>query len=78
MAKILAGSVKPYVGVGGSFALEHDYPQCDYVATDNYELVNLAFEHLMNKAFSASRFLVYRIPVKNDGRQSVRTPIYSW
>lgn len=49
LVKVLANSVKPYVGVGGSFAQEHDYPQCDYVATDNVALVQQAFEHLMKK-----------------------------
>lgn len=49
MVKTLAGSAKLFAGVGGSFAREHDYPQCDYVATDNYAVVQLAFEHLMKK-----------------------------
>lgn len=66
MAKVLAGSVKPYVGVGGSFALEHDYPQCDYVATDNYELVKLAFEHLMNKGIQ--RIAFFGLPNTSEKR----------
>lgn len=56
MVNTLASSVQPYVGVGGSFAHEHDYPQCDYVATDNYALVQLAFEHLMTKGIQHIAF----------------------
>ncbi|XXD10385.1 substrate-binding domain-containing protein [Klebsiella sp. R445] len=66
MVKILAGSVKPYVGVGGSFALEDNYPQCDYVATDNYELVKLAFEHLMNKGIQ--RIVFFGLPNASEKR----------
>lgn len=56
LVKALAKSVKPYVGVGGSFAQEQDYPQCDYVATDNDKLVQLAFEHLMKKGIQHIAF----------------------
>lgn len=56
LVKALEKSVKPYVGVGGSFAQERDYPRCDYVATDNDKLVQLAFEHLMKKGIQHIAF----------------------
>lgn len=49
LVNILGNSQIPYVGVGGSFQNVIDYPKCNYVATDNYALVRLAFEHLMKK-----------------------------
>lgn len=66
MVNTLAGSAKPYVGVGGSFAREHDYPQCDYVATDNKALVQLAFEHLMKKGIQQIAF--FSLPDASEKR----------
>lgn len=66
LVKVLANSVKPYVGVGGSFAQEHDYPQCDYVATDNVALVQQAFEHLMKKGIQQIAF--FSLPDASEKR----------
>lgn len=66
MVQALAGSAKPYVGVGGSFARERDYPQCDYVATDNYALVQLAFENLMKKGIQQIAF--FSLPDTHEKR----------
>ena len=56
IAALLADSTKPYIGVGSSFASIEHYPQCDYVATDNYALVQLAFEHLLKKGLQHIAF----------------------
>lgn len=49
LVNILGNSQIPYVGVGGSFHNVTYYPKCNYVATDNYALIQLAFEHLIKK-----------------------------
>lgn len=56
LVKILGNSHTPYVGVGGSFHNVIDYPKCNYVATDNYALIRLAFEHLMKKGITHIAF----------------------
>lgn len=50
----------PLVGVGGSYHRAEDYPQCHYVATDNYALVEAAFNHLKEKGLR--RFAFYGLP----------------
>ncbi|GAK86874.1 xylose activator XylR AraC family [Vibrio ponticus] len=50
----------PVVGVGGSYRNTEDYPPFPYVATDNYQLVNQAFEHLRGKGIES--FAFYGLP----------------
>ncbi|MBF7073903.1 DNA-binding transcriptional regulator [Glaciecola sp. MH2013] len=50
----------PVVGVGGSYKNEHDYPDVPYVATDNYEVIKAAYEHLKSKGLE--RFAFYGVP----------------
>lgn len=51
----------PVVGVGGSFENEQDYPRgVPYVATDNFKLVRLAYDHLVERGLS--RFACYSLP----------------
>ncbi|CAM3232421.1 MULTISPECIES: XylR family transcriptional regulator [Vibrio] len=50
----------PIVAVGGSYTKEEDYPNVPYVATDNYALVELAFQHLKQKGLE--NFAFYGIP----------------
>ncbi|WP_086981134.1 XylR family transcriptional regulator [Vibrio aphrogenes] len=50
----------PVIGVGGSYQSEDDYPNVPYVATDNYALVKMAFEHLKNKGIQ--KFAFYGLP----------------
>lgn len=50
----------PVVGVGGSYANPDHYPKVPYVATDNKQLVVMAFEHLKSKGLE--QFAFYGIP----------------
>lgn len=50
----------PIVAVGGSYSNQEDYPDVPYVATDNYALVELAFQHLKQKGLE--NFAFYGIP----------------
>ncbi|QJR81325.1 DNA-binding transcriptional regulator [Alteromonas pelagimontana] len=56
----------PVVGIGGSYRNASDYPNVPYVATDNYELVNAAFQHLRQKGIQ--RFAFYGAPVDEHQR----------
>ncbi|MBD3587493.1 DNA-binding transcriptional regulator [Salinimonas sp. HHU 13199] len=56
----------PVVGVGGSYRNPQDYPDVPYVATDNFELVNAAFQHLRQKGIQ--RFAFYGAPVDEHHR----------
>ena len=56
----------PVVGVGGSYRNPEDYPNVPYVATDNFELVNAAFQHLRQKGIQ--RFAFYGAPVDEHHR----------
>ncbi len=50
----------PTVGVGGSYHRPEDYPPVNYIATDNYALVEAAYLHLKEKGLS--RFAFYSLP----------------
>ncbi|WP_413112399.1 XylR family transcriptional regulator [Thaumasiovibrio sp. DFM-14] len=56
----------PTVGVGGSYHAENDYPNVPYVATDNYGVVNMAFQHLKDKGLE--NFAFYGLPASNHKR----------
>ncbi|GAA0368722.1 DNA-binding transcriptional regulator [Bowmanella denitrificans] len=62
----LKGSDKPVVGVGGSYSNPNHYPAVPYVATDNYALVKLAYEHLKQKGLE--RFAFYSVPIDENHR----------
>ncbi|MDH2925065.1 AraC family transcriptional regulator [Nicoletella semolina] len=46
----------PTVAVGGSYQNPNHYPPVPYVATDNYALVELAFQHLKEKGITQFAF----------------------
>lgn len=51
----------PVVAVGGSYADDSDYPQdTPYVATDNFKLVKLAYDHLIEAGLQ--RFACFSLP----------------
>jgi LacI family transcriptional regulator len=56
----------PVIGVGGSYLNEADYPDVPYVATDNFDVVRSAYEHLKNKGLE--RFAFYSVPVDKNHR----------
>lgn len=58
----------PVVAVGGSYADANDYPNVPYVATDNYALVNTAYQHLKQKGIE--RFAFYGAPKDEHQRWS--------
>ncbi len=51
----------PVVGVGGSFGEKSNYPDIPYVATDNIEIVRIAYEHLKSKGLQS--FAFYGFPL---------------
>ncbi len=57
----LANTNIPIVGVGGSYQDESMYPDVPYVATDNYAVVQAAFEHLKQKGLQS--FAFYGLPL---------------
>ena len=59
----------PVIGVGGSYSNEQDYPDVPYVATDNYEVVKAAYEHLKKKGLE--RFAFYGFPADQNHRWAV-------
>lgn len=67
--KALTNYPGPIVGVGGSYADEHQYPDVPYVATDNFALVEAAYEHLKSKGLE--RFAFYGIPADINHRWAV-------
>ncbi|MDQ1214221.1 XylR family transcriptional regulator [Pantoea anthophila] len=56
----------PVVGIGGSYSSKKAYPNLHYVATDNYSLVEVALEHLINKGME--NFALYSFPSNPDKR----------
>lgn len=58
--KVLLKTKIPVVGVGGSYINPDDYPDVPYIATDNVELVNLAYQHLRQKGIE--KFAFYGTP----------------
>ena len=57
----------PVVAVGGSYAGEDEYPSgIPYVATDNFKLVKLAREHLID--LGLQRFAMFSLPHARESR----------
>jgi LacI family transcriptional regulator len=63
----LARSTLPVVAVGGSYEDESRYPAgVPYVATDNFKLVKIAFDHLIEVGLQ--RFAMYSLPEAPSNR----------
>lgn len=61
VSKALAGTKLPVVAVGGSYADSSNYPRgMPYVATDNFLLVKLAHDHLVEAGLP--RLAMYSVP----------------
>lgn len=61
VCEALRNSKIPVVALGGSYANEADYPpNMTYVATDNYKLVKLAYDHLIEVGLT--RFACFSLP----------------
>lgn len=57
----------PVVAVGGSYADEAEYPQgVPYVATDNFKLIKLARDHLIDVGLH--RFAMFSLPKAKENR----------
>ena len=67
--KMLVNSKIPVVGVGGSYSKYEDYPDVPYVATDNFAVVQAAYEHLKKKGLE--RFAFYGLPSDKVHRWAV-------
>lgn len=67
VADTLAQSRVPLVAVGGSYENEDDYPaKVSYVATDNYKIVKLAYEHLIDSGLR--NFALFSLPAAPGNR----------
>ena len=67
IGEALAGSQLPVVAVGGSYEDARAYPQgIPYVATDNYGLMKLAYEHLIEAGLT--RFACFSLPEAQANR----------
>jgi LacI family transcriptional regulator len=67
VADTLAQSRVPLVAVGGSYENENDYPaNVSYVATDNYKIVKLAYEHLIDSGLR--NFALFSLPAAPGNR----------
>ena len=61
VCEALSRSRVPVVAVGGSYEDERDYPpQIPYVATDNFKLIKLAYDHLIEAGLQ--RFACFSLP----------------
>ena len=61
VSEALAGAKLPVVAVGGSYEDHADYPKgVPYVATDNFKLVKLAHDHLVEAGLP--RIAMYSLP----------------
>lgn len=56
----------PVIGVGGSYENTDDYPNVPYVATDNYNVILAAYEHLKQKGLES--FAFYGFPPDQNHR----------
>ncbi len=67
VAAALADCQLPVVAVGGSYANEDQYPPgVPYVATDNFQLVKQAREHLIDAGLQ--RFAMFSLPEASENR----------
>ncbi|MBA5689411.1 XylR family transcriptional regulator [Rugamonas apoptosis] len=67
VCEALARSTLPVVAVGGSYQDEAGYPaRVPYVATDNFKLIKLAYDHLIEAGLS--RFACFSLPEADVNR----------
>ena len=67
VADALSHCSVPVVAVGGSYADPADYPVgVPYVATDNYKLIKMARDHLIDVGLS--RFAMFSLPKTRENR----------
>lgn len=67
IGEALAASKLPVVAVGGSYEDGRAYPKgIPYVATDNYALINMAYEHLIEAGLT--RFACFSLPEAQANR----------
>jgi LacI family transcriptional regulator len=67
VAEALSHCRVPVVAVGGSYASESDYPHgVPYVATDNFKLIKLARDHLIDVGLH--RFAMFSLPQAQENR----------
>jgi len=67
VAAALSRSRVPVVAVGGSYASDSEYPPgIPYVATDNYKLIKLAHDHLIEAGLR--RFAMFSLPQVKENR----------
>jgi LacI family transcriptional regulator len=66
--KALLKAKVPIVGVGGSYLNATDYPDVPYIATDNFEVINMAYQHLRKKGIE--QFAFYGTPQDDHQRWS--------
>jgi len=67
VARALANCQVPVVGVGGSYSNDGAYPSgVPYVATDNFKLVKLARDHLIDVGLQ--RFAMFSLPESEGSR----------
>lgn len=67
VAAALAESKIPVVAVGGSYANPADYPRgVPYVATDNFKLIKLAYDHLIEAGLR--HFALFSLPEAEENR----------
>ena len=67
VAAALAPSRIPLVAVGGSYENADDYPAgVPYVATDNFKLIKLAYEHLIDAGLR--NFALFSLPEAQENR----------
>jgi LacI family transcriptional regulator len=67
VAATLAASRVPLVAVGGSYEDPADYPaSVPYVATDNFKIIKLAYEHLIEAGLR--NFALFSLPEARENR----------
>jgi LacI family transcriptional regulator len=67
VASALSRCTVPVVAVGGSYASEEEYPRgVPYVATDNFKLIKLARDHLIDVGLH--RFAMFSLPKAPENR----------
>ena len=67
VSEALSRSSIPVVAVGGSYADESNYPlRIPYVATDNFKLIKLAYDHLIESGLV--RFACFSLPQADVNR----------
>ena len=70
VAAALARSSLPVVAVGGSYADDKEYPHgVPYVATDNFKLIKLAHDHLIESGLC--RFAMFSLPGVKESRWAI-------